>query len=145
MGALQDNSPDRVDALVHGMTALAGITAPTSIAVPTGNMTGGAMTAGYGQGGLGMGMGGTMFGYTPREEEIMETAKDTLERLEQILKSPELFMPKRFACAEGEHPAYFESEVDTGKLLCSRCLHEVEDVDGNLMLKKDAAQLAMSV
>lgn len=139
------DSPDRVDALVHGMTALAGIEAPTSIAIPKGDMVGGAMTAGYGQTNLGMGGAGSMFGYTPREEEIVETAKDTLARLEQILKSPELFMPRRMPCVEGQHPAYFESEADAGTLLCSRCLHEVDDADGVLVLKKGESQLAMSV
>ena len=149
--ATQD-SPDRVDALVHGMTALAGIEAPTSIAVPTGSMTGNAISAGYGPGmGLGMGMGGgqmgSMFGYTPREAEIVESAQQTIARLEQILESRELtalYLPRRNPCAEGEHPAYFEAEAEEGKLLCSRCLHEVVDEGGTLVRKHGASSLAMS-
>lgn len=146
--ATQD-SPDRVDALVHGMTALAGIEAPMSIAVPKRSAT----TAGFGPGGVGGSTPygapmGSMFGYTPREEEIVETAQQTLARLEQILASSELsgmYLPRRQPCADGEHPAYFEAEADDGKLLCSRCLHEVEDVEGNLVRKKGESRLAMSV
>jgi phage terminase large subunit-like protein len=145
--ATQD-SPDRVDALVHGMTELAGIEAPTSIAVPKRS----AVTAGFGPGGVGGAVpygapAGSMFGYTPREEEIVETAQQTLARLEQILSSSELsgmYLPKRQPCAEGTHPAYFEAEADAGKLLCSRCLHEVEDAEGVLVRKKGESQLVMS-
>lgn len=144
----KDDSPDRVDALVHGLTALADIAAPATVAVPQGYI---GSTPNYGAG-MGVGVGAptpgaglsSMFGYTPREEEIVETAKQTLERLETILKSPELYLPKRLACAEGEHPAYFESEADSGKLLCSRCLHEVEDDEGVLVRKKGESHLVMS-
>lgn len=141
----KDDSPDRVDALVHGLTALADIAAPASIAVPQGTLS---SLPSY-SAPLGVGVPtpaglSSMFGYTPREEEIVETAKQTLERLETILKSPELYLPKRLPCAEGEHPAYFESEADTGKLLCSRCLHEVEDVEGVLVRKKGESQLVMA-
>ena len=143
--ATQD-SPDRVDALVHGMTALAGIEAPTSIAVPKGNMSGGgAMTAGYSTGmdlGTGMPMG-SMFGYTPREEDIVETARDTIERLEKILSTRPVYMPSRMPCEDGEHPASFMPE-DGDTELCSRCLHEVEDAEGVLVRKKGESQLAMS-
>lgn len=141
----KDDSPDRVDALVHGMTDLAGITAPTSIAVPTGSMTGGSdMGMGMHLGmGAGMGMGG-MFGYTPRESEIVETAQQTIERLEKVLKSAAQYVPSRMPCADGEHPASFEPEMEEGKLLCSRCLHEVEDDEGTLVRKHGASSLAMS-
>lgn len=146
--ATQD-SPDRVDALVHGMTALAGIEAPTSIAVPTGSMTGRSdMGAGMHLG-MGAGMGAmagmsSMFGYTPREAEIVETAQQTIDRLESILKTAALYLPRRNPCNEGEHPAYFEAEADDGKLLCSRCLHEVVDEGGTLVRKHAASSLAMS-
>lgn len=134
----KDDSPDRVDALVHGMTALAGIEAPTSVAVPTGTMTG------SGHAGLYTDAAAPMFGYRPREEEIVETARQTVERLEQILKSPELFMPRRMPCPEGEHPGSFESEATAGKDLCSRCLHEVEHKEGTLILKRGESRLVMA-
>ncbi|HCB59087.1 MAG TPA: hypothetical protein DEP82_14525 [Arthrobacter bacterium] len=142
----KSDSPDRVDALVHGITALAGIEAPASIAVPTGSMTGKSP----GQALMGGLYGGapSMFGYTPREEEIVETARDTLARLEQILKdpsmSPELFLPRRMPCPEGEHPGSFESEATQGKIICSRCLHEVEHEEGVLVRKHGASHLSMS-
>jgi phage terminase large subunit-like protein len=138
-----DDSPDRVDALVHGMTALAGIEPPASIAVPK-RAANPVMGQIPGMAPMGLPMGRSMFGYTPREEEIVETARQTLERLEAIMKSPELYLPARQPCPEGEHPAYFESEADAGKHLCSRCLHEVEDVEGVLVRKKGESQLAMS-
>jgi phage terminase large subunit-like protein len=146
--ATQD-SPDRVDALVHGMTELAGITAPTSIAVPTGSMTG-STDMGIGMHlGMGAGMGATagmpsMFGYTPREAEIVETAQQTIARLEKILESAAQYLPSRMPCPEGEHPASFAPESDGGRQLCSRCLHEVVDEGGTLVRKHAASSLAMS-
>ena len=53
-----NDSPDRVDALVHGLTSLADLSAPASVAVPQGSMSGG-LGSGYGK--------PSMFGYTPRE------------------------------------------------------------------------------
>jgi phage terminase large subunit-like protein len=146
--ATQD-SPDRVDALVHGMTELAGIAAPASIAIPTGSMTG-QSDMGIGMHmGMGPGMGATagmssMFGYTPREAEIVETAQQTIARLEKILESAAQYLPSRMPCPEGEHPASFAPEAEQDKQLCSRCLHEVEDVEGTLVRKHAASSLAMS-
>jgi phage terminase large subunit-like protein len=149
----KDDSPDRVDALVHGMTDLAELEAPTAIAVP--KRSGQAITAGYGSGlGMGMGVGtptpygapmGAMFGYTPRDEEIVESARQTIERLEKILSTQPVYMPSRMPCDEGSHPASFEPEGMDGTQLCSRCLHEVEDDEGVLVRKKGESQLAMSV
>jgi len=144
-----DDSPDRVDALVHGMTDLAEIEAPTSIAVPK-RSAAPAVTAGYG---MIPGVGsptpygppmGSMFGYVPRDEDIVETARQTIERLEKILATQPVYMPSRMPCEDGEHPAAFEPEGSEGTTLCSRCLHEVEDDQGVLMRKKGESQLAMS-
>jgi hypothetical protein len=134
------------------MTDLAELEAPTAIAVP--KRSGQAITAGYGSGlGMGMGVGtptpygapmGAMFGYTPRDEEIVESARQTIERLEKILSTQPVYMPSRMPCDEGAHPASFEPEGMDGTQLCSRCLHEVEDDEGVLVRKKGESQLAMS-
>lgn len=138
-----DNSPDRVDALVHGLTALAGIEPPAAIAVPK-RAANPVMGQIPGMAPMGMPMGGqSMFGYTPREEEIVESARATIERLEKILAKQPVYMPSRMPCADGEHPASFVPE-GTEDALCSRCLHEVEDVEGVLVRKKGESQLAMS-
>lgn len=140
--ATQD-SPDRVDALVHAMTNLAGIAAPASIAIPDGSLS--RNSGSLGASGYGIGSGpSSMFGYTPRDAEIVETAKQTIERLEQVLQSPEEFLPRRLPCAEGEHPAYFESHTREGALICSRCLHDVEQDGDTLVLKHGASQPIMA-
>lgn len=135
----KDDSPDRVDALVHGMTALAGIAAPASIAIPMGSLS--RNSGSFGGTGLSK---SSMFGYQPREEDIMETARQTIERLQAVLKSPEEFLPRRSPCPEGEHPAYFESHTREGMLICSRCLHDVEEDGDTLVLKHGASHAIMA-
>lgn len=132
----KDDSPDRVDALVHGMTALAGIEPPMAIAVPRGSMSGGPRG--------GAAARRSLFGYTPREEEIVETAQQTITRLENLLESAAVYVPSRMPCPDGEHPASFVPETDEDKTLCSRCLHEVEDEAGVLVRKHGASSVAMS-
>ncbi|UOK18333.1 terminase large subunit [Arthrobacter phage BruhMoment] len=134
-----DNSPDRVDALVHGMTNLAGIAAPASIAVPSGSLS--RNSGSWGGSGTGK---SSMFGYTPREEEIVETAKQTIERLTDVLKSPEEYLPARLPCTNEEHPGAFESLARDGQLICSRCLHDVEYEGDTLVRKHGAAQPIMA-
>lgn len=134
----KDDSPDRVDALVHGITALAGIEAPMSVSVPTGSMRGGGMGAPPGF--------GAAFGYRPQHTPAPERAEspiETIRRLEAIMSSPELLLPKRNPCREGEHPGAFESHATEGQLVCSRCLHHVVDEEGTLVRKTGASQMPM--
>jgi phage terminase large subunit-like protein len=119
-----DNSPDRVDALVHGLTALNGGAGPASVAIPRGSMR---------PAGGGFGAKRSGYGYTPREAqqvvEAAETIAETAARIADALGSPETFLPKRFPCKDGEHPGTFESHHRPGVNVCSRCLHDVEDAE----------------
>ncbi|QWY81311.1 terminase [Arthrobacter phage Rizwana] len=130
----KDDSPDRVDALVHGLTALTGRTGPASIAIPKGSLSGagGDRFGNFEMPLTGQVAGSSMFGYRPREEkavvEAAESIAETAARLAEALGSPELFLPKRFACKDGEHPGVFESHAPgrEGVMVCSRCLHDVD-------------------
>lgn len=124
----KDQSPDRVDALVHGIVGLGGVPDPVSVAVPSGSMSS------YGRGGV---TGGGMFGvagmgYQPRQasaeriQEIAESVAETAARLADIMQSPEEFLPARRKCRDGEHPGTFESITRPGVMVCSRCLHDME-------------------
>lgn len=141
----KDDSPDRVDALVHGITALAGIQAHMEIAIPSGNFGGG----------MGVPAGtslGPAFGYRPQQfgmnvsRETVETPEETVRRMQHIADttSPELFLPRRIPCRDGEHPGAFESQATEGQLVCSRCLHHVEHEEGVLVRKTGASQMSMT-
>lgn len=141
----KDDSPDRVDALVHGITALAGIQAHMEIAVPSGNFGGG----------MGVPAGtslGPAFGYRPQQfgmnvsRETVEAPEETVRRMQHIADttSPELFLPRRNPCRDGEHPGAFESQATEGQLVCSRCLHHVEHEEGVLVRKTGASQMSMT-
>jgi hypothetical protein len=103
-----EDSPDRVDALVHALTKLNDHGGPAQIAVPGGksndpdggfNFGAEATTQRYSS------MDGGMFGYRPREEKM------------------DPFAPRAMPFCE--HPARFESHTESGVLLCSTCLHPV--------------------
>lgn len=118
----KDDSPDRVDALVHGITGLGGVPEPVAVAVPRGSMGTGNMD-GHGTGMRGM-------GWRPRTDErvlqVAESIAETAARMADVLSSPEQFLPKRVKCKDGEHPGTFESLARPGVNICSRCLHDME-------------------
>ena len=97
----KDDSPDRVDALVHGITDLANFATEVTIATPTGRFTESGPGARSGRwNGSGR---GKHLGYQPRPEA-----------------------PPEETC---KHERVFESHVEDGVLICSTCLTEVGALD----------------
>jgi hypothetical protein len=120
----KDDSPDRVDALVHGITALAGIAPPVGIAVPSGSMSGMSGVAGgaFYDGGLPAHMG-----YRPREEEQIikvERVEQVVDRVLQVIRPG-----TQGADPDCRHDALFESRKHPGIYVCQDCLAEAEFVD----------------
>ena len=119
----KDDSPDRVDALVHGITALAGIAEAAGIAIPSGSLSG---YSGYSGNGLGFAPASPHLGYRPRDEEapVIPAAAVSVERVLRIVTADSRFDP-----AQCEHEAMFESRAHPGLHVCRDCLAEVEIVD----------------
>lgn len=107
-----EDSPDRVDALVHALTKLNNHGGPAQVAVPGSN---GAGPDDFGMGGIGATIQqytSPGFGYRPREVATIDPT----------------FIPRDMPYCE--HPARFESHTESGVMLCSTCLHRVEWYDG---------------
>lgn len=114
------NSPDRVDALVHGITALAGISEPMAVAVPSGTIR-----TGWGSG-YGAVHASPLMGWKPREAEIEHIAV-TAEVLDRVLRV--IRTDSRFADESCGHDAMFESHKHPGIFVCKDCLAEIEYLD----------------
>jgi phage terminase large subunit-like protein len=110
----KDDSPDRVDALVHGITELSGIAMEAQIAIPTGSI--GRRTGSSGRFG---GNRGGIFGLP--EKDARQEAVDRI------------FTPRDMPYCE--HPATFESHTKDNVLICSTCLHEVAWVGADPVLR----------
>lgn len=117
----KDNSPDRVDALVHGITDLAGVGGPAEIAVPSGSMSG------MGGGGMGSMAGLSHMGYKPREEIPAEHVSVTAEVVDRQLVI--VRTDSRLADENCKHIAMFESHRHPGIFVCQDCLAELEYID----------------
>ena len=116
----KDDSPDRVDALVHGITLLGGISEPMAVAVPSGSISG----AGSGYGGFSPSTSAAeLLGYRPREEEVVVAAV-AYERVLRVVTADSRFDPE--GCA---HDAMFESRAHPGLHVCRDCLAEMEILD----------------
>lgn len=103
-------SPDRVDALVHGITDLSGGAEPIDFASPVGvKLPGGPRGGAKAFAGM---------GYRPREERIA-----ILDRM---------LAPRNMPYCE--HPTTFEHHTDSGVLICHTCLHEVH-WDGDVLVR----------
>lgn len=114
----KDDSPDRVDALVHGLTELEGISAPGSIAVPTGRKMS-AMGRGRKRGTT------AVTGWSPREDsEHITVTAEVLERRMVVVRTD-----SRLADPDCKHDAMFESRNHPGIFVCQDCLAEVEYLD----------------
>jgi phage terminase large subunit-like protein len=117
----KDDSPDRVDALVHGITDLGNIGEPGAIAVPRGSMSGIG-------GGFGRIPGAPLphMGYTPREleEEHVTVTAEVVDRQLRIVRSD-----SRLSDPDCKHDAMFESHKHPGIFVCQDCLAELEYID----------------
>ncbi|QGJ92781.1 terminase [Arthrobacter phage Beagle] len=105
-----DDSPDRVDALVHGLTELSGGPGPASIAMPTGEF--------MPRGGAGAPSSKSLFGYQPREEPAptVITRASLIDTLSKLM-SPDL---------DCQHPRLFEHHEEAGVLVCGDCYANVD-------------------
>jgi phage terminase large subunit-like protein len=111
----KDDSPDRVDALVHGITSLSVGSGPSSVAVPRGDLRSG------GGGGF-RENGGMLFGYKPRPAISVD---DELEaKMARLAAMDRVFAPREMPFCE--HPLRFESHEVDGEMICMTCLHPVE-------------------
>lgn len=113
----QSDSPDRVDALVHGITELEGISAPGAVAVPKGKMRS------YGKGIPKTSTAVT--GWSPREDsEHVTVTAEVYERRMVVVRTD-----SRLANPDCPHDAMFESRNHPGIYVCQDCLAEVEYLD----------------
>lgn len=119
-----DDSPDRVDALVHGLTELSGGAGPASFALPQGEL--------LGRGGATAPASTSLFGYTPRElpvETVSDEAAEYRAWMDRVQQEALLAMLRdKRDMPHCEHPQTFESPSGD-MLVCSTCLHKVEFED----------------
>lgn len=119
----KDDSPDRVDALVHGITLLGGIAEPAAVAIPKGSITGRSMGS-VSYGGLTHAAASDLLGRRSPEAEEVTIAAVVTERVLRVVTADSRFDP-----ADCSHDAMFESRQHPGLHVCRDCLAEMEILD----------------